>query len=300
MPTGSRGRCRPAGDVVAVLVPVLQGDDLALDEVAHPRAHSLGDIGDDVLVLLLQREEHRGDLGVLVHENFVVLLAARVDVLRVVNLLPEYLQLRALGLIRDAHVVLDGVQRAEHEVEDAHRVLQLVRQLLDDDRERPGHEVEHVVAEPEVGFLRQLLRLVRHAFHPVKRDDVPGVFQDERERAHGELSRRASNKKSNGGTADRSALTNRRARLLRRTDGGPKGGEEIRGRRGGGTGRGDSLARGELCGRGRSRRLAGSAPPAKTGSALWLDFFISQSRLRAVRRSSSPRREGRSNADLDE
>ena len=183
-----------AGDVVAVLVPVLQGDDLALDEVAHPRAHSLGDIGDDVLVLLLQREEHRGDLGVLVHENFVVLLAARVDVLRVVNLLPEYLQLRALGLIRDAHVVLDGVQRAEHEVEDAHRVLQLVRQLLDDDRERPGHEVEHVVAEPEVGFLRQLLRLVRHAFHPVQRNDVPGVLQDERERAHGELSRRASNK----------------------------------------------------------------------------------------------------------
>ena len=51
-----------------------------------------------------------------------------------------------------------------------------------------------------------------------------------------------------------------RARLLRRTDGGPKGGEEIRGRRGGGTDRGDSLARGELCG-------------AAVGADGWLDLL---------------------------
>ena len=105
---------------------------------------------------------------------------------RVVDLLPEDLQLLALGRVRDAHVVLHGIQRAEHEVEDAHRVLQLVRELLDDDRERPRDEVEHVVAEPEVGLLRQLLRLVRHAFDPVQGDDVPGMLQDERERAHGD------------------------------------------------------------------------------------------------------------------
>ena len=83
-------------------------------------------------------------------------------------------------------------------------------------------------------------------------------------------------KSGSDGTADRSALTNRRARQLRRTDGGPKGGEEIGGRRGGGTDRGDSLARGELCGAAvGADGWLDLLPPAKTGSALWLDFFIS-------------------------
>ena len=49
----------------------------------------------------------------------------------------EGLEDRKLRLNGQRHVVLDGVQRAQHEVEHAHRVAQpggLVRQLLDDHR----------------------------------------------------------------------------------------------------------------------------------------------------------------------
>ena len=59
-------------------------------------------------------------------------------------------------------------------------VLELVRELLNHDRERARDFVEHVVAEREVRLLRELLRLVRHHLHPHERDEVARMLQEER------------------------------------------------------------------------------------------------------------------------
>jgi hypothetical protein len=66
----------------------------------------------------------------------------------------KHLEHRQLLGVRDRHVVLDRVETAQHEVEDADRVLDLVRQLLNDDRKAAGHLVERRIAELPAGQRR--------------------------------------------------------------------------------------------------------------------------------------------------
>ena len=56
----------------------------------------------------------------------------------VVDVLVEGQQCRELGGHRQRHVIFNGVQCTQHQVEDAHRIPQHLRQLLNHHRKTAG------------------------------------------------------------------------------------------------------------------------------------------------------------------
>mmetsp|Transcript_36980 Transcript_36980/g.114189 ORF Transcript_36980/g.114189 Transcript_36980/m.114189 type:complete len:444 (+) Transcript_36980:332-1663(+) len=140
-----------AGDVVAVEVVVGLGHHLVLEEVHHAHRHAVADVGDDLQVRRLQLLALARHAEELLEQRALLALADAVDVPVVEQqLLVERGEDLALGLHGDRHVVLDGVEPAQHEVEQANGVAQLVVELDDDGREAAGHVGQDVVAELEV------------------------------------------------------------------------------------------------------------------------------------------------------
>ena len=131
------------GHVMAIQVVFLDGLDAGVLEgglaavVGHAVAHLVGDVLDDGLVGGLHLLE-LGDDVVELNQQFPVLLLGAVAVEGPAVLLEEVLeaaQQGLLGLERDGGVILDGVEAAQDEVEDADGDEQLGMQLLDDGAE---------------------------------------------------------------------------------------------------------------------------------------------------------------------
>eukprot|EP00963_Diacronema_lutheri_P005557 scaffold431_cov334-Pavlova_lutheri.AAC.72 len=64
---------------------------------------------------------------------------------------------RQFPFLGQGHVVFDGVQRPQHEVEHAHGVSQLLWQLLDHHCEAPRDGVEHAITERQGRILGKVL-----------------------------------------------------------------------------------------------------------------------------------------------
>lgn len=126
------------GHVVAVQVVILYRPHvLPLDKVGHPVAHPARDVGDHGAVPGLQAVERARYGGVASHQPSVVAWPSAVvhGEGLVAGALVEGAQQRHFGRDRDGHVVLDGVEGSEDEVEDADGVAEAFRELLDDDGE---------------------------------------------------------------------------------------------------------------------------------------------------------------------
>lgn len=110
---------------------------LPLDKVGHPVAHPARDVGDHGAVPGLQAVERARHGGVASHQPSVVAWPSAVvhGEGLVAGALVEGAQQRHFGRDRDGHVVLDGVEGSEDEVEDADGVTEAFRELLDDDGE---------------------------------------------------------------------------------------------------------------------------------------------------------------------
>ncbi|KAI3487754.1 hypothetical protein L1887_48235 [Cichorium endivia] len=139
-----------AGDKVAVEVKVLPGADAQggfaaeLDVARHACAHLCGDVGDDGAVSLVEQLVLCNDLVELDEQLAVLFVGPGLGEVPsgLLEVLVEVDEERHLFVGGDGHVVLDGVERAEDEVEEADDARELALELLDDGGEGARGEVE--------------------------------------------------------------------------------------------------------------------------------------------------------------
>jgi hypothetical protein len=143
-----------ARHVVAVQ-PVVRGIRGALAQVTpaelgHALAHAGADVRDDLPVPRRQPQEDAVHVEEGLQQRLLVALAHAVHgeggVAQVGVEGAQVAQLVLLRALEGLHVVLHGVQPAQHQVEDAHCGAQVVGQLLDHHREGAGHLAQHALA----------------------------------------------------------------------------------------------------------------------------------------------------------
>mmetsp|Transcript_14506 Transcript_14506/g.43587 ORF Transcript_14506/g.43587 Transcript_14506/m.43587 type:complete len:789 (-) Transcript_14506:136-2502(-) len=157
-----------ARDEVAVPVVLRHGGralaEVLGDELGHALAHALRDVGDDLAGRRRKVPENARDRVELLKQQGLVALAhaghrpvARLAERRVV----KGAQVLALDVIagEGGHVIFDGVEAAQDDVEDEHVEAEPLGQLANDGREGARDAAEDVVAEGDV--LVGVLDLVR-------------------------------------------------------------------------------------------------------------------------------------------
>eukprot|EP00128_Syssomonas_multiformis_P007267 Colp12_sorted_trinity150504_noHs@30891 len=175
-----------ARDVVAVEVV---GGDVhgALSQVllhvrGHAGAHALRNVSDDFLGGGGEGLEDSHTLAVVLQQRALVAQAHAIHVPAVRDQahlveLVEVLDLHAVVGLEELHVVLDGVQGTQGQVEDKDVHAQALGQLVDHRRERATHLVEHVVAKLHVVVLE--VDLVGHraaaVLQPQRREHLVDV-----------------------------------------------------------------------------------------------------------------------------
>mmetsp|Transcript_5167 Transcript_5167/g.15232 ORF Transcript_5167/g.15232 Transcript_5167/m.15232 type:complete len:613 (-) Transcript_5167:747-2585(-) len=159
-----------AGDRVAV--PVVHGQvggalpEIDPDLLRHARAHPAGDVADHLARLGGQPVEEARDGAEALQQLPLRALADAVERPRLVAEVRvgeggEVPALRRLVVLERLHVVFDGVERAQHEVEEEHVEHHLRGQLPDHRRERPRDEPQDPVAKDQVA--RRARRRARRA-----------------------------------------------------------------------------------------------------------------------------------------
>mmetsp|Transcript_75258 Transcript_75258/g.243345 ORF Transcript_75258/g.243345 Transcript_75258/m.243345 type:complete len:365 (-) Transcript_75258:1184-2278(-) len=133
--------------------------------LSHASAHLVGDVTDDSLGALGQGREDPRHGAELLHQRALVAGAHALDAAPVVRqpLRAEGAELGLLVLLAAAvglHVVLDGVERPQHEVEDADVQAEAFGKLADDGCEGARDLAEHVVAESYIWVVAVALQVV--------------------------------------------------------------------------------------------------------------------------------------------
>mmetsp|Transcript_1962 Transcript_1962/g.12400 ORF Transcript_1962/g.12400 Transcript_1962/m.12400 type:complete len:201 (-) Transcript_1962:5-607(-) len=139
---------------MAVLIVIVYAFHSFGDEFRHPIAHALGDVQDDIPVFFVQISKHSRDFRHFHHEFFVVSISTVLHgELFVSHIAMEFFQQGEFSCLWQGHVVFDGIQGPQHEVEHAHGISELLRKLLDDHCEAPGDSIEHAITERQARFL---------------------------------------------------------------------------------------------------------------------------------------------------
>lgn len=112
--------------------------------VGHAVPHLLGDVFNDRLILRVDLYKFLNNT-IEMDEQFAILLVGTVPIERPALLLDDILEVpqqRLFRLERDGHVVFDGVEAAQDEVEDGDGDEEFGVELLDDGAEASACEVE--------------------------------------------------------------------------------------------------------------------------------------------------------------
>ena len=167
-----------ARHVVAVEIPLGLCHHFLVQELAHAGAHPLGNVGDRLAVQRLEREKLGDDLIKLNEQDGVLFVgpALAKRPARLADKSVEFAQQGDLAALFYCHVVLNRVQAAKNQVENADCGAQIAVQALDDSGEAAAREIQQLVAarhrrrEPIVhhGPVVKLVLNERHQFLRVR------------------------------------------------------------------------------------------------------------------------------------
>lgn len=206
------------GDVVAVLVVLFDCLDLLgttlvghLCIVGHTVTHAIRNVLDDDLVFGLDLLE-LGDDNVEVNTKFTILLVGAVACEIPAVLLEDVVEVAEqglLGLEGDGHVVFNGVETTQDQVEETDGDKELGVQFLDDSSETAAGHLEVLEALLELRALLGLVALVNGIVPELPLDDVSqlpevgAIVDNAADFGHGGSNRICGLVVFRGGTAER-------------------------------------------------------------------------------------------------